>query len=438
MKNIYQKIALLLALGFFVQLISFAIFYRQVVINRAIAEINYQENRRQSVLQKAIDDVQKYRKKTDKLEKVMDEASKKYNTNFVVKDVDENTIYASKKTKRSSTSIEKEGYLKISGKVEYIVYGYFPAKIYDSDIAVKGQNIRILIVVTILTISLLVLFTIYRVIANPLKKLSKSVKGIQYGNTLVKIPYYGKDELGLLCRNFEDMGKRLKASEDNQQELIQAISHDVKTPLTSIMGYSKRLAEGKVKEEKLIDYYEIIYKKSTDLKLLLEELEDYSNINSCNKYNKELINCSKMFENLMLDLKTELQNKNVKFNYSDLIDKNLFLKFDVNKMKRVFVNLVDNSIKYAGEGCIINIAGISSEKVLRFEVKDNGEGVKEDCIDKIFHKFYRVDSSRSREKGGTGLGLAICKDIVENHEGFIRAENLPDKGLCILMEFKVE
>ncbi len=61
--------------------------------------------------------------------------------------------------------------------------------------------------------------------------------------------------------------------------------------------------------------------------------------------------------------------------------------------------------------------------------KDNGEGVKEDCIDKIFHKFYRVDYFRSREKGGTGLGLAICKDIVENHEGFIRAENLPDKGL---------
>ncbi|WPC44259.1 HAMP domain-containing sensor histidine kinase [Clostridium sp. JS66] len=438
MKNIYQKIALLLAFGFFIQLISFAIFYRQVVINRVITEINYQENRRQSILQKAIDDVQKYRKKTDKLEKVMDEASKKYNTNFVVKDVEENTIYASKKPKRSSTSIEKEGYLKISGKVEYIVYGYFPAKIYDSDIAVKGQNIRILIVTIILVISLLVLFTIYRVIANPLKKLSKSVKGIQYGNTLVQIPYYGKDELGLLCRNFEDMGKRLKASEDNQQELIQAISHDVKTPLTSIMGYSKRLMEGKVKEEKLTDYYEIIYKKSTDLKLLLEELEDYSNINSCSKYNKELINCNKMFENLMLDLKTELQNKNVKFNYSNLIDKNLLLKFDVNKMRRVFVNLVDNSIKYAGEGCIINITGTSNEKVLRFEVKDNGEGVKEDCIDKIFHKFYRVDSSRSREKGGTGLGLAICKDIVENHEGFIRAENLPDKGLCILIEFKVK
>ena len=88
-------------------------------------------------------------------------------------------------------------------------------------------------------ISIIILVIIYRFITNPLKKLSKAVKNIQYGNTLVEIPYYGEDELGLLCRNFEEMGKRLKKSEDNQQELIQAISHDVKTPLTSIIGYSK-------------------------------------------------------------------------------------------------------------------------------------------------------------------------------------------------------
>ncbi|MCH5138244.1 HAMP domain-containing histidine kinase [Clostridiaceae bacterium UIB06] len=437
MKNIYQKIALLLAFGFFVQLISFAIFYRHVVTNRVISEINYQENKRQVVLQEAIDSVQKYHKKTSKLEKAMDEISQKYNTNFVVKDVEENIIYASKKIKKSNNSIEKEGYLKLSGKVEYIIYGYFPAKIYDSDIDVKGQTTRILIVISILTISILVPLTIYRVITNPLKKLSKAVNSIQYGNTLVEIPYDGNDELGLLCRNFEQMGKRLKASEDNQQELIQAISHDVKTPLTSIMGYSKRLMEGKVKEEKQIGYYEIIYKKSTDLKLLLEELEDYSNINSRSKYNKELINCSEMFENIMLDLKTESENKGVKFNYSNLIDKNLAFKFDINKIRRVFTNFTDNSIKYAGEGCIINIIGISNEKVLKFEVKDNGEGVKEDHINKIFDRFYRVDSSRSREKGGTGLGLAICKEIVENHEGLIRAENLPDRGFSISIEFKV-
>ena len=131
-----------------------------------------------------------------------------------------------------------------------------------------------------------------------------------------------------------------------------------------------------------------------------------------------------MFKNISLEFKMEAESKGAIFNYSNMIDKNLIVNFDVNKIRRVFMNLVQNSLKYAGDSCIINITGISDDKILRFEINDNGEGVPEEHINKIFDRFYRVDSSRSREKGGTGLGLAICKDIVENHGGEIRAINL--------------
>lgn len=437
MKTIYQKIALVLGLGFLVQIISFAVFYRHTVTNSVISEINYQENKRQSIMQQAIDNVKKSHKKPDRLEKVMEQTSKKYNVNFIVKDNQENIIFSSKQPQKPTNSIEKQGYVEISGQVLYVIYGNFPAKINNGDFNIQGQSIRILIVVSILLISIITFVIIYKFITNPLKKLSKVVNDIQYGNTLVEIPYYGEDELGLLCRNFEEMGKRLKKSEDNQQELIQAISHDVKTPLTSIIGYSKRLAEGKAKEEKKMSYYETIYKKATDLKLLLEELEDYSSVNSSSKYNKELVNCSVMFENLSLELKMEAESKGAVFNYSNKIDKNLTANFDVNKIRRVFMNLVQNSLKYAGDSCTINIEGISKDRILRFEINDNGEGVPEEHINKIFDRLYRVDSSRSREKGGTGLGLAICKDIVENHGGEISAVNLLHGGFSIFIEFKV-
>lgn len=437
MKTIYQKIALVLGLGFLIQIISFALFYRHIVADRVISEINYQENKRQSIMQQAIDSVQKSHKKPDKLEKVMEQISQKYNVNFTVKDNQGNIIFSSKQPEKVDNSIEKNGFVEISGQVSYIIYGYFPARISNGDFDVQGQSVRILIIMIILLVSVIILVIIYRFITNPLKNLSKAVNNIQYGNTLVEIPYYGEDELGLLCRNFEEMGKRLKKSEDNQQELIQAISHDVKTPLTSIIGYSKRLTEEKVKEEKKMNYYEIIYKKATDLKLLLEELEDYSSINSSSKYKKELVSCSEMFENMSEELKVEAEGKGAEFNYHNTIDKNLIVNFDVNKIKRVFMNLVHNSLKYAGDNCSISIEGISEEKILRFRISDNGEGVPEEHISKIFDRFYRVDSSRSREKGGTGLGLAICKDIVGNHGGEIGAANLPQGGFSIIIEFKI-
>ncbi|WML33094.1 HAMP domain-containing sensor histidine kinase [Clostridium sp. OS1-26] len=437
MKTLYQKIGVVLTLGFILQIISFGVFYKHVVTNRVISEINYQEKKRQTVMQEAIADVQKVHKRQDKLEKSVEDISKKYKVYFIIKDENGGTIYSTKSLKNQSDSIQEQGYVKVSGKISYVIYGYFPETVINNGFQLKGQTGRILIATIIITVSIIILIIIYRFIADPLKKLSKAVNDIQYGNTVIEIPYYGDDELGVLCRNFEEMGKRLKKSEDNQQELIQAISHDIKTPLTSIIGYSKRLVEGKVKDDKQIQYHNIIYNKAIELKLLLEELEDYSNINSVSKYSKEPVNCRKMFEQLNLELEEEIEGKEAQLHYLNRIDENIILNFDVKKMKRVFINLIHNSLKYAGDNCIINITGISKDTVLRFEISDNGEGVPKEHLNKIFDRFYRIDSSRSREKGGTGLGLAICKDIVENHGGQIRAENLPTKGFSIIIEFKI-
>jgi signal transduction histidine kinase len=133
-----------------------------------------------------------------------------------------------------------------------------------------------------------------------------------------------------------------------------------------------------------------------------------------------------------------LQNKDIKFNYYNYIDPSINILLDAKKVTRVFTNLIDNSIKYAGENCNITAKAMTTKKSVIFEICDNGNGVKEELLDKIFDRFYRVESSRSRENGGTGLGLAICKEIIENHNGSIYAKNLLNGGFSIVINLNLE
>ena len=429
MKGIYRRIILILLLGFIVQVVLAGIFYQQVVVNNIIKEINNQENSRQEILQDIINSIQKSPNNLRKTQTVINDLVKRYKVSIDVKNMDGISVLKSVKSTNLISNIQEHAYVKVGAKIEYIIYGYFPARINSSATKMKDIQFRILIALVIFTISFLASFFIYKTLTDSFKKLSKVASKINYGNTLVEIPYYENDEFGMFCRNFEEMGRRLKASEKNQQELISAISHDVKTPLTSIMGYSKRLVEGKVTEERKEEYYNIIFRKANDLRLLLEELGDYSDIK--NNYKKIKVNCVDYLKGISGELKCEVENKGANFKFNSKVNNNICIEIDESKLKRVFMNIIENSLKYAGEDCFITLNCYDKLDKVYFEIKDNGPGVPSEQLTKIFDKFYRVDTSRSREKGGTGLGLAICKDIVQNHGGSIDAKNNEDGGLCI-------
>jgi K+-sensing histidine kinase KdpD len=140
------------------------------------------------------------------------------------------------------------------------------------------------------------------------------------------------------------MGKRLRKSEDNQQELVQAISHDIKTPLTSLIGYSKRLAVGKADGEKQKEYYDTIFRKANDIKNIIEELEDFGNISQESKYNKIQVNCKNYINSLAEEILREVDIRGSYADYTNDIDDNLVMNVDVNKVKRVFFNIIENSL----------------------------------------------------------------------------------------------
>lgn len=433
MKSIYQKITLILIIGFVVQILLIGIFYKQFFLGNVIKEMNNQETYRQDILKKGLAVCAKL-KDDDKLSIYLDKISKDYNVKFLFKDVNGEILYKNIADENTGGLIKEQGYLKVSGKIEYIVQCYFQPKLYTGGNR-RDKIIRAALILSIVLLATFSLYLIYKTLANPIKNLSKAITTINYGNTLSQIPYEADDEFGLLCRNFEDMGRRLKASEEGQRQLLKAISHDIKTPLTSIMGYSKRLYEGKVLEEKKEQYYETIYRKSLDLKSLLEELDDYSSINVGNKYSLKNVDVLKFYNAICPELKMDSEEKGATLKFKELVNesnyKNLYISIDEKKMKRVLYNIVENSIKYAGENPIIEIKAVASGKKIEISIWDNGFGVPCDKLEIIFERFYRIDTSRSRDKGGTGLGLAICKEIIENFQGDIIASNLKEGGLMI-------
>lgn len=439
MKSINAKVSAIIICGFLLQIILIGSLYRLVISRQILSSVNAHEAVRQEILEGAVLKIEKNGNNISIIENTLQNFSKKYDVSFQLNDMDGNTIMTVDASKRNAKKLQEMSFIRFKGKPAYILYAKYPLKLKSIPKNIGGQNYRLYFAIIIISTSFIISFLIYRVFTLPVKKLRKAVDSMNYGNTIVKIPYEADDEIGELCRKFEEMGKRLKKSEDTQMEIIQAISHDIKTPLTSIIGYVKRLMDGKISsQEKLNEYHEIIYRKANDVKGLIDELDEYSSLNKEEKYEKSIINAYEFFEGICREFENEVNQLSGEINCFNQLDKGIDINIDEAKIRRVFGNIIENSIKYGGENIRINISSERCGDFVRFSICDSGPGVLHEQLDKIFDRFYRVDSSRSREKGGTGLGLAICKGIVEGHEGRIWDRNEAKGGLCIVFEIPIK
>lgn len=438
MKSINSKITIIIIIGLLFQVLITGSFYQLALTKKIIYEINTNANTRQSMLNDVIKNIEKTGNKVLDIQNYLLQYSQSKNIDFKIKDLNGNVVYVTTFTNNMSRKIEDRAFVEFNGKPTYVVYAYFPTKIESILGSVQTNSTKIILAFIVGGIAIIMSFIIYSIIGMPLKKLRKAMEHIDYGNTEVKIPYSANDEIGLLCRNIEEMGARLKKSEENQNHLIQAISHDLKTPLTSILGYVSRLHDGKVNsEEKRREYYEIIKRKAFDLKYLIDELEDFSKLFRDGKYDMARVDLGKFTNSILEEFSFELKQRGRELQCEKHIDEGTGIIIDEGKLRRVFSNIVGNALKYAGENAEISIKCNCENNFAAFEISDNGAGVPEVELEKIFNKFHRVETSRSREMGGTGLGLAICKDIIEGHGGEIWARNNPEGGLSILFTIPV-
>ncbi|MBM7587263.1 histidine kinase [Bacillus pakistanensis] len=304
--------------------------------------------------------------------------------------------------------------------------------------------IGLLLVLTV-TNGLLTYF-VSKSIITPVQKLRKAAKEISNGNLDFKIESAKKDELGELAETFESMRLKLKEAkelqkryENNQKELIASISHDLKTPMTSIKGYVKGVMDGIADTpEKMNRYMETIYTKADDMDHLINELFLYSKLDIQGvPFNFEEMDLNAYFVDLLEEVRYNLEQDGGTVTYQVNPSDSYIVMADREKLKRVITNIIQNSLKYMDKPKKeIHVRLESESDQIMVEVKDNGTGMSQDAIPHIFERFYRIDASRNSSTGGSGLGLAIVKRIIIEHGGSIWVESELGKGTSIFFTLK--
>jgi two-component system phosphate regulon sensor histidine kinase PhoR len=227
---------------------------------------------------------------------------------------------------------------------------------------------------------------------------------------------------------FHDIS-RLKELEKVRQDFVANVSHELRTPLTTIKGYTETLLEGALKEEVAPQFLQVIQKHADRLTKIVEDLLALSKIESKEFYLKwEHFPLSDLIDDVSDFIKEAAQKKKISISRS-IIPSSLEGTGDRSYLEQVFINLLDNAVKYTPEGGEISISAFENEqREIQVLIQDNGIGIPKEDLSRIFERFYRVDKGRSQELGGTGLGLSIVKHLVQAHGGRVWVESHLGKG----------
>ncbi len=285
-----------------------------------------------------------------------------------------------------------------------------------------------------------------KLIIKPLRKIEYGTEQIKNGNLDFSIETKSKGEINKVCNAFERMRKELKNSiekqlryEENRKELISSISHDLKTPITSIKGYVEGIKDGVANTpEKFNKYLDVIYSKSIDMDKLIDDLFLFSKLD-LDRLTFEIkpVNITKYFNDCIDEMSFELSKYDILLKFTADIYKNTEVLIDQQKLKRVIQNIIQNSIKYMyNDNKKIDINLSEDEKEVLVAIRDNGIGIKEQALPYIFDKFYRTDKARTTSISGSGLGLAIAKQIIERQGGRIYAKSIYGSGTTIFFTLK--
>lgn len=297
-----------------------------------------------------------------------------------------------------------------------------------------------IVIILALTAAVLIIW-IYRGVAIPLGRMKIATQNIKDGNLDFEMEVETDDEIGQLCRDFEEMRLRLRETSSEKveydkrsKELISNISHDLKTPITAIKGYVEGIMDGVADTpEKMDRYIKTIYNKANEMDMLINELTLYSKIDSNRiPYNFSTIYVNEYFDDCAEDLKMELDSRNIEFVYTNYVDSHVRIIADVEQLKRVINNIVSNSAKYMDKPQKhINLRVKDVGDFIQVEIEDNGKGIGAKELPNIFERFYRTDASRNSSTGGSGIGLSIVKKIVEEHGGKIWATSKEGTGTIL-------
>ena len=373
-----------------------------------------------------IDNIEKNIRDNKKLDTpaLFEHIAKKYNLLLIVRNSEYEVIYTNIENISDReyltpfvVNINDENYLISVGKTNTI-----------NTISIT-KKFMIFEIIFICTITLLGLLIANKLLLEPINVTVRDINNYKFGIKPTKRKV--TNEIYYVQNEFVDLTKTLEKEHDEQNRIISAISHDIKTPLTSVIGYSDLLINSKLTKKEMKELQEKIYNKAIHMKDIVSDFDDYLLSHKNRTYIFKTVNVKDLLNNLRFEYFDDLKEKNIRF---DIVNKtrssNIII--DIGKINRVFNNLIVNSIRHIKEnkGHIV-IECKDDKEYYYFKCIDNGIGVDEENLKKIFDPLFTTDKSRKI----SGLGLSITKEIVEMHGGNVKAYNNKDKGLTI--EFSI-
>lgn len=300
-----------------------------------------------------------------------------------------------------------------------------------------SQTIRrnvILMILNTIVISIILIQLISRRMIKPIKQITEATKKVAAGDFSVKLETNRKDEIQDLVDNFNQMVKDLGSIECLQKEFIDNVSHEIKTPISSIQGFAELLKDESLTKEERAEYASIIIEESNRLLNLSTNMLKLSKLQNQNKITKkEQIDIAEQIRKAISLLEPKWSKKELTFNVS--LEEKYFWG-DEELIFQVWVNLIENAIKYSKQNSKIDITLKQVDNFIVVQIKDYGKGMKEEELNKIFSRFYQIDKSHSSE--GSGLGLAIVKRIVELSEGTIEVISQENEGTTMKVRLPVK
>lgn len=263
----------------------------------------------------------------------------------------------------------------------------------------------------------------------PIKKLTKVGERLAQGDFKVKANESGKNEISELGQTLNYMSENIVKREDMKNDFISSVSHELRTPLTSIKGWAITLQSKEIQknEEMLSQGLIIIENEGERLSLMVEDLLNFSRLSSSSfQYEKENLNIVEIVREVYHQLYPRSLNEKIDFEFKTAYD-NIIVDCDKNRIKEVFINIIDNAMKFTDKDGHVDLMITKDDDNVVIEIKDDGEGIKEDEIPFVSSKFFKGSSSKSQ----TGLGLSICEEIVKAHDGKLIIKSKYTEGTSV-------
>ncbi|MDM5186446.1 HAMP domain-containing sensor histidine kinase [Bacillus sp. DX4.1] len=303
------------------------------------------------------------------------------------------------------------------------------------DIQQQFGEMRIFLAVLlgfIVGLSIIFIAIAARFIVHPIQKFTKATQKIASGEYDIELEHNRKDEIGTLAVSFQKMTKSIKDLDQMRQEFVSNVSHEFQSPLSSIQGFSKTLQTDKMTEDERLHYLKIIESESKRMSSLCKQLLTLASLDKEEKVlQRKTFNLQKQIKDVIFMMEWKWREKDIAIEFDV---PSISITGDENLLHQVWTNLFTNSIKFTDSGGTIEFQLEEREDKVVISISDNGLGMEKEEVEKIFERFYKVDTARARNVEGSGLGLSIVKKIIELHQGGISVVSEKGKGTKFQIE----